>query len=253
MPVKAVLVDDLWFSYGGDPVFQGATFSIEEGDFAAIIGPNGGGKTTLMRLCLGLLTPQKGVIRVLGHPPSEARRDVGYVSQDLHILLSFPVSVLDVVLMGLLPLKRLGERFSSSDKERALTMLEGMGIASLAGRPVGALSGGQRQRVFVARALVAEPGLLFLDEPTAAMDPIFQEDLFAFMERLNSSRGTTVVVITHDIGAISTHVRSVVCVGGGKVFCHGGGTITPEMLDAAYQCPVDLIAHGVPHRLFKEH
>ncbi len=251
--MKAVLVEDLHFSYDGEPVFEGAGLAIDEGEFTAVIGPNGGGKTTLMRICLGLLKPQRGRVEILGLSPEEARTQVGYVPQDLSVSLSFPITVLEVVMTGLLSLKRLGERFNSHDRERALEILDAMEIRGLADRPVGAVSGGQRQRIFVARALVANPKILFLDEPTAAMDPMFQEDLFQFLHRLNSSEGTTVVVITHDVGAISSHVGSVACVGGKGIFRHESSAITPEMLEAAYQCPVDLIAHGVPHRLFREH
>ena len=251
--MKAVLVEDLYFSYGSEPVFEGANLAIDEGEFTAIIGPNGGGKTTLMRICLGLLKPQKGRVEVLGLPPEDARTQIGYVPQDLHVSLSFPISVLEVVMTGLIPLKRLGERFAPSDRDRALEILKEMEIKELAHRPIRAVSGGQRQRIFVARALVARPRILFLDEPTAAMDPMFQEDLFHLLKKLNSSEGTTVVVITHDVGAISSHVGSVACVGGKGIFRHESSIITPEMLESAYQCPVDLIAHGVPHRLFRAH
>jgi zinc transport system ATP-binding protein len=116
--------------------------------------------------------------------------------------------------------------------------------------PIGKLSGGQRQRVFIARALATDPEILFLDEPTASVDPEFESNLYDFLNELNKE--VTIVVITHDIGVISRHVKSLACINRGLVF-HGEGQITAEMIDMAYQCPVDLIAHGIPHRVLPSH
>ncbi len=246
----AIEIEDLWFSFDKTPILKEVGFVLDQGSFMAILGPNGGGKTTLLRLILGILKPDKGTIRVLGLKPEEARNSLGYVPQNTDINLSFPISVFDLVLTGRLSRSRIGRRYTSDDKEKVNTILEKMGMFEYRHFPVGQLSGGQRQRIFIARALATEPSILFLDEPTASVDPEFEVGLYEFLEELN--REVTIVVITHDVGVISRYVKSVACVNRTLVF-HGGGKITEEMIDMAYHCPVDLVAHGIPHRVLPEH
>lgn len=246
----AVEVDHLWFSYGPVTVLQDVTFMLQRGDFLGILGPNGGGKTTLLKLMLGLLKPDRGSIRILGDAPRKANHRIGYVPQGTDFNNTFPISAFEIALMGRLSLSRACRPYSKEDKLKAAEALSRVGMSDYAHVRVGRLSGGQRQRVFIARALAADPEILFLDEPTSSVDPEFETDLYSFLKELN--RHVTIVLITHDVGVISRYVKSVACVNRTMVF-HSDGKITAQMLDAAYSCPVDLIAHGVPHRVFPAH
>ncbi|MBW2095278.1 MAG: ABC transporter ATP-binding protein [Deltaproteobacteria bacterium] len=250
MGIPAIEIKDLWFAYDRIPVLKEVSFTLEQGDFMAIIGPNGGGKTTLLKLMLGLLEPQKGTIRILGKKPRDARKKLGYVPQSTDINLTFPLSVFELALMGRLSRSRFGRRYSHEDKEKVAALLKKVGMWDYRFWPVGNLSGGQRQRIFIARALAVEPAILFLDEPTASVDREFEIGLYELLEELN--RKVTVVVITHDVGVVSRHVKSVACVNHTLMF-HEDGKITKDMIDMAYKCPVDLIAHGLPHRVLPEH
>jgi zinc transport system ATP-binding protein len=208
MQPYVIELDHVWFSYQASPVLVDVTFALPRGEFLGIIGPNGGGKTTLLRLMVGL-KPDRGTIRVLGQEPSVASSKVGYVPQDTDFNRGFPISVLDVALMGRLSRLRRGRGYSKEDREKVEQILERVGMLEYRERPIGKLSGGQRQRVFIARALATEPEILFLDEPTAGVDRDFRTDLYDILRELNQE--VTIVVITHDIGVVSG-MRSIACV-----------------------------------------
>lgn len=254
MPI--VEINNLDFSYNGEIVLENVSLGVRQGDFIAVIGPNGGGKTTLLKLMLGLLTPNKGVIRVLGQSPRKASSGIGYVPQNVHLNLSFPITALDVVLMGTLDSKKRWTRQSASDRRNAMAALERLGMAALAQKKIGALSGGQRQRVFIARALVTHPELLLLDEPTASIDTRGQSDFYKQLEELN--KDITILVVSHDLLVISRYIKSVACVNR-QLHYHDQAEITGDMLETMYPCtpeevcPVELVAHGLPHRVLKEH
>ena len=236
---------------GGRPVLDQVDLRVREGDLYAVIGPNGGGKTTLLRVILGLLPVSAGTVRVFGKLPREARSRVGYVPQFRTFDFQYPISVEEMVISGRLghipgPLKR----FSAEDHAAARTALERTGILHLSGRPIRTLSGGEQQRAIIARALVGDPALLILDEPMVYVDIPTEDQLFDLLDGLTGSM--TILLVTHDIGAISTHVTRVACLNQ-RIYTHDTNEITGEMLTAAYHCPVDLIAHGVPHRVFRDH
>jgi len=243
-------VRDLWFSFNGQPILKEVNLAVQAGEFLAVIGPNGGGKTTLLKLILGLLEPSRGAVRVFGLPPKKAVGRVGYVPQEIHLDKHFPISVLDVVLMGRLRHAPGPSRYSGDDRVAAREALERMDMWPLHERQLGELSGGQRQRVFVARALVSKPSLLLLDEPTAGVDPAHQSDFYAFLKDLNQT--VTIVLVSHDIMIVSAYVHSVACVAT-QVFYHDSPEVTPQMIREGYQCPVDLVAHGLPHRVLAVH
>ena len=250
LTTPAVEMKGVWFTYERMVILEDISFALKQGDFLGMIGPNGGGKTTLLKLLLGILKPNRGLIRVLGEEPHRARCRVGYVPQDTDSNNTFPVSVMDVVLMGRLAISRMGKSFSSKDRPMAEEALRKVGMWNRKDTPIGKLSGGQRQRVLIARALVTEPEILFLDEPTAKVDPEFENNIYDFLKELN--RRATIVAITHDVGVISRYVKSVACVNRTLIF-HEEAQITNEMLEMAYECPVDLIAHGIPHRVLPHH
>ena len=247
---KVIEVEHVYFSYGSTPILEDITFSVEKGDFCVIIGPNGGGKTTLLKLLLGIIKPKKGIIKILGKPPYAVRHRLGYLPQYTDFNLSFPISVMDVALMGRLNKRGLIKRFTEEDRKKVEEILKMLGMWEYRHVHVGRLSGGQRQRVFIARALATDPEILFLDEPTAGVDPEHETGVYEILKELNKKM--TIVVITHDIGVISRYARSIACVNRRLVF-HEEGKITKEMLEMAYECPVDLVAHGIPHRVLPEH
>ena len=250
MKPYAIELEDVWFGYERTTILQNVSLALEQGEFLGIIGPNGGGKTTLLKLMLGILKPNRGRIRILGQAPHDASHRVGYVPQSTDFNRSFPISVLDVALMGRLTMSRMGKRYSRRDREKVSDILQKVGMWDYRYSPIGKLSGGQRQRVFIARALATDPEILFLDEPTTSVDPEFETDLYDFLRELNKE--VTIVVITHDIGIVSSHMKSIACVNKQFIF-HPDGHISQDMLDMAYQCPVDLIAHGLPHRVLPTH
>jgi len=250
MEPHAIDLKSVTFSYENTPILEDVSFSLKQGDFLGVIGPNGGGKTTLLKLLLGLLAPDKGEIRILGEAPHDAKHRVGYVPQYTDLNLSFPASVLDIVLMGRLQRSRIGRWYSQKDRSKAEEVLEKVGMLDYQHVHIGELSGGQRQRVFIARALATDPEIFFLDEPTSSVDHEFETDLYSFLQELNKE--VTIVVVTHDIGVISSNVKSVACVNRTMMF-HEEGKISMEMIDMAYHCPVDLVAHGAPHRVFPAH
>ncbi|MFH1935213.1 MAG: metal ABC transporter ATP-binding protein [Pseudomonadota bacterium] len=250
MSSPVIEVHDLWFSFNGNPVLKDVNLTIHPRDFLAVIGPNGGGKTTLLKLMLGLLEPDRGTVRVFGHSPREAAGRIGYVPQEIGINKGFPISVRDVVLMGRMRGGGGWRRFSRPDKIAARQALERVEMWEYRKRRIGELSGGQRQRVFMARALVGEPKILFLDEPTASVDQKGQTDFYALLKELNEN--VTVVVVSHDLMVLSSYIKSVACVSQ-QVFFHDAPEITKDMLEMAYHCPVELIAHGVPHRVLPKH
>jgi zinc transport system ATP-binding protein len=250
MPAPIIELDHVWFSFNGQPVLQDVSLRVPPGDFLVVIGPNGGGKTTLLRLMLGLLEPTAGRVRVFGQPPQKTAQRIGYVPQNVHINKDFPVSVLDVVLMGRLRTGRGWSRHRPEDRAAARGALEQVGLWEVRGRRIGALSGGQLQRVFIARALVSRPEVLFLDEAMASIDSASRGEFYEMLAELN--RTVTIVAVSHDMMILSSHVKSVACVNR-DLHHHDSGEITQEMLDAAYHCPVDLVAHGLPHRVLCRH
>ena len=243
-------IRNLCFSFNAQPILKEVNLAIHPGDFLAVIGPNGGGKTTLLKLILGLLKPDRGTIMVLGHPPGKSISRIGYMPQEIGVNKSFPISVMNVVLMGRMQGGGGWRRFSKEDRMIAQKALERMEMWEYRAHCMEELSGGQRQRVFVARALVAKPELLFLDEPMASVDTKGQSDFYALLKELN--KNVTIVVVSHDLSIVSSYVKSVACVNQRLIF-HDRAEITGEMLEMAYHCPVDLIGHGLPHRVFRIH
>ena len=246
----AIEVEKVCFSYEKTEVLKEVSFRLKQGEFLGIIGPNGGGKTTLVRLMLGLLRPDRGTIRILGMEPNAASRRVGYVPQSMDLSRAFPISVMEVALMGRLSRSGIGKRYTREDREKARQALEKAGMWEHRHKHIGKLSGGQKQRVFIARALATDPEILFLDEPTSGVDPEFHVNLYDILQELNKQ--VTIVVITHDIGVVSSYMKSIACVNKHFIF-HEGSHITQEMIDMAYQCPVELVAHGMPHRGLPSH
>jgi zinc transport system ATP-binding protein len=205
---KAISIRDLNFAYSATPVIENASLDVHEGEVVCIAGPNGGGKTTLLRLILGLLKPESGTIRVLGLPPAQARGKIGYMPQQLHYDNLFPITVEQVVLMG--RMRPWHFRHSREDREETRLALMQVGLDHLASSQFSALSGGQRQRALIARAFVSSPRLLLLDEPTAMIDAQSQSSFARTLETLRTR--CTIVIVSHDIGFVSSIVDKVLLV-----------------------------------------
>jgi zinc transport system ATP-binding protein len=230
---------------------EGITLDVREGDFLGVIGPNGGGKTTLLKVVLGLVKPARGEVRVLGGTPHDGRRRIGYVPQHSLFDRDFPINVVNAVLMGRNSRLELFKRYDKRDKDLATETLETVGLLSMKNRQIGELSGGEQQRVFIARALVSEPKILLLDEPTASIDTAMQTEFYELLDRLKQR--ITIIMVSHDISAISVYVDNIACLNI-QLHYHGSTEISTRVLEKTYKCPVQMIAHGtIPHRVLKEH
>ena len=249
MTSPIVQINDLFFYYNGQEVLRDINLTVNQGDFVSIIGPNGGGKTTLIKLLIGLIKPDRGTVLVKGQPPAGNGSAIGYVPQTINHNFNFPASAMDVVLMGKYdPKKRLIFRNKKKDRQEALTALKKMGMADYAHRKITDLSGGQRQRVLIARALVTDPELLVLDEPTASLDTKGQTDFYSLLKELN--RELTILVVSHDLLIVSSYAKSIACVNKRLHYHQAVGT-TGELMEAYYSCsveevcPVEHVIRGV--------
>jgi zinc transport system ATP-binding protein len=247
---EVISIHHLWAGYNHEPVLEDINLSVRALDFIGLIGPNGSGKTTLFKVLLGLIPPMHGDVQILGMSVQKGRRYIGYVPQLVEFDQAFPISVWEVVLLGRLGKRRLFQRYTVKDQALVVDALREVEMLHLRDRPISELSGGQRKRVYIARALATEPKILLLDEPLAGIDPHAGTHLYDLLKQLNQH--LTILLISHDIGAIAACVKTVGCLNR-QLFYHGEKQITPEMLNLVYQCPVDLIAHGVPHRVFPTH
>lgn len=242
-----IRIRDLSFSYDSTPILSDVNLDIMEGDSICIVGPNGGGKSTLIKLILGLLTPNKGSVQVYDKTPDQSRLRIGYVPQYVHFDPLFPVSVIDVVKMG-----RLGCSpsffYRRRDHDSAIEALEAMNLAQLARQRFSALSGGQRQRVLIARALATQGDILILDEPTANIDNKTEEHLFDLLEEFSEEK--TILVVTHDIGVAASLFKRIACVNQ-QVVIHPTSQLTGDLIREMYVGNPQFIHHD--HRCTIDH
>ncbi|MFW6414905.1 MAG: metal ABC transporter ATP-binding protein [Thermodesulfobacteriota bacterium] len=237
---KIIQLSGVDFFYGNSPVLEDIDLEISPGEFIAVLGPNGGGKTTLIKLILGLLTPDCGSIRVFGREPKHSVHRMGYLPQHIDIKEDIPVTVLEIVLMGLVRARKFGWFYSHRDRKLAFDALEKVEMEKYANCNITRLSGGQKQRVFIARALVSNPDLLILDEPTSNIDP---QGKFCFYEFLTSlSSAVTILVVSHDLSITSAGIDSLGCLNR-KLVYSPEPKLTQEMFELLYgvhrhTCPI---------------
>lgn len=233
-----IRVEDVSFSYNTDLVIENAHFHIEKGAFISFVGPNGGGKSTLAKLLLGILKPTKGSVTIFGKSPVEARGEVGYVPQYSNFDLDFPINVMDVVLMGRLKKGRVF--YSKIDREAAKSALKSVDLEGFGKRHFSELSGGQRQRVLIARAIVADPKVLILDEPTSNIDKITENRLYDLLLELNTKM--TIILISHDLTFVSENINRVICINR-VVRIHPTGNLDLLSIDKLFGRPVKVVDH----------
>jgi len=246
----AIEMSHVWAGYDGDSVLEDVSLVVHAHDFVGLIGPNGGGKTTLLRVLLGLVTPDRGRVRIMGHSVRQGRRFLGYVPQTVELDHQFPINVWDVAMMGRLGKRGLLHGFTAEDEEIVSDALREVDMLDQRQRLIGDLSGGQRQRVYIARALAGEPQVLLLDEPATNIDPKVSSNIYELLRELNEHMA--ILMVTHDMSVVSAYVKTVGCLNR-RLFYHGDEHLEPGILEEAYQCPIEMIAHGVPHRVFAEH
>ncbi|MFP4365249.1 MAG: metal ABC transporter ATP-binding protein [Spirochaetia bacterium] len=234
-----IIYENVRFGYTNTPVVEEISFTVSSGELVSIIGPNGGGKTTLLKLSLGLITPDAGKIRILGTTPKKARENIGYVTQYMHYDPAFPATVLDVVLLGRLN-SGFSIGFSKEDKETAINAVEQVGLCGLQHRSFSDLSGGQRQRVLIARALATKAEVLFLDEPTNNLDRKAEEEIYTLLTDLKKEH--TILLVSHDIGVVPSISDKIVCLNTQAVI-HKGSELTGEQLQNIYATTMSRVDH----------
>ncbi len=255
-PSKVVEANNVCVSFRGHKALDNLTLFIEAGKFTGLIGPNGAGKTTFIRLLLGLTKPDSGEIKVFGHPPGEAHSLISYVPQTSVHNSAFPISAKDVVMMGRNSVIGIGRFPKKADHVAVADAMKRVRVTDLAEKRFGALSGGQRQKILIARALASKPRLLLLDEPTTGVDVVSQDSFYALLHSMIKELNMTIVLVSHDIGVITSHVDDLICINQ-KVFCHGqpADVLTDGVIGQAYGCEAEILMHGhsVPHRLVGHH
>jgi zinc transport system ATP-binding protein len=245
MKAPLLQIRDLYAGYQGKPVLSKVSLDVMENDFIGIIGPNGGGKTTLLKILMGLMKPLKGTIEY-----SFRRSAIGYLPQGNQLDESFPITVKEVVSSGLDSSIRRSSSMRKSRNEQLDKALHRTGLDSLKHRPIGELSGGELQRTLLARAIVSSPKLLVLDEPDTHVDNRFEMELYQLLKELNQNMA--ILLVSHDIGTISPYIKSIACVNR-DLHYHPSNEINEEQLKV-YNCPIEIITHGpIPHRVMKTH
>ncbi|MEA3460655.1 MAG: ATP-binding cassette domain-containing protein [Bacteroidota bacterium] len=245
MSTPLIEIKHMDVAYQKQLVLTDVSLSVFEHDFIGIIGPNGGGKTSLIKAILGLLKPIKGSIK-----HTLDRSEIGYLPQGNQVDENFPITVKEVIASGLEHGLKAGFGTARNRKRRVDMVLETVGMEALQSRPIGELSGGEFQRTMLARAIISSPRLLVLDEPDTHVDNQFETELYALLKELN--KNITILLVSHDIGIISPYIKTIACVNR-DLHYHPSNEINEEQLKV-YNCPIEIIAHGpVPHRVIKEH
>jgi len=242
-----IKINNLTVGYNKIPALKNVNLEVFENDFIGVIGPNGGGKTTLLKAILGLIKPFSGTIE-FGKDINGSKKQIGYLPQVKHIDRKFPITVFDVVRSGAAMLKQF--KGNNQIKTKIDNLLKEMGIANIRNKAIGELSGGQMQRVFLCRAILSDPKVLILDEPDTFVDNRFEGELYEKLRLLNNKMA--IILVSHDMGTISSYVKTIACVNG-DLHYHPSSNISQEQLDG-YNCPIQVITHGeIPHTVLKYH
>lgn len=250
---KMIEINNLTVGYENKPnVLKDVSLTIYDDDFLGIIGPNGGGKTTLLRSILGLIKPQSGTISFYDNGQKVPSVNIGYLPQINQIDKKFPISVSEVILSGLTLRKQLFRRYSAKDRIKVKNVAERLGIEDLLPRAIGELSGGQLQRVLLGRAIIDNPKLIILDEPSTYVDKLFETNFYKLLGDINHD--IAIMLVSHDVGTIISMVKNIACVNQ-ELHYHSGSNISQEWLAGAYDsCPIEILGHGsLPHRVLMEH
>ena len=246
-----IQIKGLSAAYDGKTVLKDVNLNVYDHDFLGIIGPNGGGKTTLVKCILGLHEPQEGNIRFYKEGKEVPEIKMGYLPQYSSIDRKFPISVYEVVLSGLSKEKSLWGKFNAKQHEQTRRIIARMGLEGLEHRPISDLSGGQLQRALLGRALVANPEVVILDEPNTYIDKRFEAKLYSLLEEINRERA--IVLVSHDIGTVLKNVKTIACVNE-TVHYHPHTEVPAEWLEEHFGCPIEMLGHGTfPHRVLKCH
>lgn len=253
MSNTVIELKNLCVCYGRHCALRNINLEItEKNEFLALIGPNGAGKSTLLKVLLGLVKPSSGKVEVFGKSPHAVRGMIGYVPQHVNFNRNFPISVFEVIFMGRLKGGlQLFHSFSKQDNNLVEEIMEKLNISYLKNRQISKLSGGELQRVLIARALAADPKLMLLDEPTASVDARSRSLIYSIVKSLNDEN-MPVILVTHDIGVVSSYVKTIACLNI-ELYYHGEAVFDSEVMEEVYGCPVELVAHGFPHRVLRPH
>lgn len=247
MIVDAIKINNLSVVLSGKEILTDINLPLAEGKFLGIVGPNGSGKTTLLRVILGLIKPVRGEVKVFNKSPEECLREsiFGYLPQHINLDINFPASAVDVVMMGLYGKLGMFRWPSAKEKQKALEYIELIGMSGHGDKPFGDLSGGEQQRISIARALVSDPKILILDEPSTGIDVVGQEDFYHLLKGLQKRFGLTIIMVSHDIGAVTAYVDEIACLN--KIlYYHGAplGALDGKVLERLYGKNVDILMHS---------
>lgn len=251
MKIPLIKIEDLSVAYDGKTVLRDVNLTVYENDFLGIIGPNGGGKTTLVKTVLGLKKANKGKIFFFRDGKETEHITMGYLPQYSSIDKNFPISVQEVILSGLSSQKSLMSRFTSRQHGQVEEVINRMGLEGLENRPIGALSGGQLQRALLGRAIISNPDVLILDEPSTYIDKRFEAKLYELLIEINKE--CAIILVSHDIGTVLQNVKSIACVNE-TLHYHPDTEVSADWLEKNFNCPIELLGHGqLPHRVLCEH